>query len=123
MGKVVFSSSGTSYSMGTYKCYDLTTLSVSRLAQGKVQVNIPAAWNVESGKLVAMVNTCSGESGSESSGPVYAGINNYVESGGKVTGFVVNMGDDDSRNDASFQFVLFNMGDWDLVTAVNQRGQ
>ena len=123
MGKVVFSSSGTSYSMGTYKCYDLTTLSVSRLAQGKVQVNIPAAWNVESGKLVAMVNTCSGESGSENSGPVYAGINNYVESGGKVTGFVVNMGDDDSRNDASFQFVLFNMGDWDLVTAVDQRGQ
>ena len=122
MGKVNFSSSNTAYSMGTYQCYDLTSISVTRLSQGKVQVTIPTAWNVESGKLVAMVNACSDEGGSDDAGPVYAGISKYVETSGKVTGFVVNLGDDSSRNDSSFQFVLFNIGDWDLVTGVSARG-
>ena len=122
MGKVNFSSSNTAYSMGTYQCYDLTSISVTRLSQGKVQVTIPTAWDVESGKLVAMVNACSDESGSDDAGPVYAGISKYVETSGKVTGFVVNLGDDSSRNDSSFQFVLFNIGDWDLITGVSARG-
>ena len=122
MGKVNFSWSDSAYSMGTYQCYDLTDIFVTRLSQGKVQVTIPTAWNVESGKLVAMVNACSDGSDSDDAGPVYAGISKYVETSGKVTGFVVNLGDDSSRNDSSFQFVLFNIGDWDLVTGVSARG-
>ena len=122
MGKVNFSWSDSAYSMGTYQCYDLSDIFVTRLSQGKVQVTIPTAWNVESGKLVAMVNACSDGGDSDDAGPVYAGISKYVETSGKVTGFVVNLGDDSSRNDSSFQFVLFNIGDWDLVTGVSARG-
>ena len=120
MGKVVWSNSD--YSLGTYITYDLSTITIEKVATGKVRVNIPADWNVESGKLVALVNAISDEDGVSGNGPMYAGISSYENTNSKVTSFVVNLADDSSRNNGSFQFVLFNMGDWDLVTKFKQRG-
>lgn len=111
MGVVTGTSSGASFSYQTFE-NNANTLSVTRVAAGKYQVTIPSAWNIESGHLFAMVTGMSPESGT---GPLYAGVDSIITQNGQDIGFVINTGDDSSRNDGSVVFMLYNKGDWEKI--------
>ena len=105
MGYVTGSNSGASI---TYKTFDLSkNLSVSRIGEGKYQINFPDDWFNSVNDVIALVTglgTVYGESK-----PLKASVN----SRGK-TYIIVDCSDDSSRNDGSFMFILYNMNDWFL---------
>ena len=110
MGLITGTSSGATIS---YRTFDLNvnTLAVSRTAAGVYQVTIPTAWNIQSDRLRVMA-TAQGTGGT---GVLYAGVKSIETSNGVVTGFTLETGDDDSRNDGKVQFMLFNQGDWEMI--------
>ena len=95
------------------KTFDGRTFTCSRIDKGIYQVNIPTAWNIASGQLFVMATALSDIAGGGN--PLYAGVREYKESSNVVTGFVVQCGDDASRNDGDVQFMLYNKGDWDTI--------
>lgn len=117
-GKIVFNSSNNSISL-TATTFDGSTLTATRNGEGEYQVSIPSSWRIVSGKLFAMVNPMSEISGG--SNPLYGGIKNYIStydsehSENIQTGFVIQLGDDTSRNDGDVQFMLFNSGDFEQL--------
>lgn len=100
-------------SMAVNKTYDGTEMSCERLSEGVYQVNIPSSWNIASGELFAMVTALGTADGNDH--PLYASIKEYIDNDGVQIGFVIQCGDDDSRNDGTIQFMLYNKGDWNLI--------
>ena len=74
--------------------------------------NIPASWNIETGELIVMATTLYDIGNSTNSNPYYAGVHNIESANGIVTSFTLQCGDDDSRNDGTIQFMIFNKMDW-----------
>lgn len=105
MGRV----SGSSMS---YKSFDGSTLTATNLGTGLYKVSIPSAWNVEAGELIVMATALYDIGNSTNDNPCYAGVHNIEAENGVVTSFTLQCGDDDSRNDGTIQFMVFNKMDW-----------
>lgn len=105
MGRV----SGSSMS---YKSFDGSTLTATSLGTGLYKVNIPSAWNIEAGELIVMATALYDIGNSTNDNPCYAGVHNIEAKNGVVTSFTLQCGDDDSRNDGTIQFMVFNKMDW-----------
>lgn len=110
-GTVQYGSNG--LEMTVNKTYDGRTMSCERLGTGVYKVSIPLEWNVASGELFAMVTALGTTYGSEY--PIYASVKEYVEVDGVQSGFVIQCGDDPTRNDGTVQFMLYNKADWNLI--------
>lgn len=90
-------SSGASIS---YKSFDDTTLSVSRLDVGKYRVYVPTAWGLMTDSYIVMMTGYGG-------GLMKASLLTR-----STTYFDVEVSDDESRNDGSFMFQIINLNDW-----------
>ena len=90
-------SSGASIS---YKSFDDTTLSVSRLGVGKYRVYVPTAWELMTDSYIVMMTGYGG-------GLMKASLLTR-----STTYFDVEVSDDESRNDGSFMFQIINLNDW-----------
>ena len=90
-------SSGASIS---YKSFDDTTLSVSRLDVGKYRVYVPTAWGLMTDSYIVMMTGYGG-------GLMKASLLTR-----STTYFDVEVSDDTSRNDGSFMFQIINLNDW-----------
>lgn len=90
-------SSGASIS---YKSFDDTTLSVSRLDVGKYRVYVPTAWGLMTDSYIVMMTGYGG-------GLMKASLLTR-----STTYFDVEVSDDASRNDGSFMFQIINLNDW-----------
>ena len=90
-------SSGASIS---YKSFDDTTLSVSRLDVGKYRVYVPMAWGLMTDSYIVMMTGYGG-------GLMKASLLTR-----STTYFDVEVSDDESRNDGSFMFQIINLNDW-----------
>lgn len=102
-GIVTGTTSGASVS---YKTFDNTTMSVSRLGEGYYRLNFPSAWGLTSGNYIVMLTGYGNVSGSNSSpnkGTVGTCGTSYVD---------IYCSDDASRNDGSFMFQIINLNDW-----------
>ena len=102
-GTVTGTSSGASIS---YKTFDDSTLSVSRLGEGRYRVNVPTNWGLIAGSYIVMT-TGKGYSLGSSSAPIKATVINL-----QPTYFDIDTSDDSSRNDGSFIFQIINLNDW-----------
>lgn len=102
-GTVTGTSSGASIS---YKTFDDSTLSVSRLGEGRYRVNVPTNWGLIAGSYIVMT-TGKGYSLGSSSAPIKATVINL-----QSTYFDIDTSDDASRNDGSFIFQIINLNDW-----------
>lgn len=89
-------SSGASIS---YKSFDDTTLSVSRLDVGKYRVYVPTAWGLMTDSYIVMMTG-------------YGGVMKASLLTRSTTYFDVAVSDDESRNDGSFMFQIINLNDW-----------
>jgi hypothetical protein len=96
-GIVYGTSSGASIS---YKSFDNGTLSVSRLDVGKYRINFPSAWGLIVGSYIVNMTGYLG-------GLMKASL---LEPGASY--FVVEVSDDESRNDGAFSFQIINLNDW-----------
>ena len=90
-------SSGASIS---YKSFDDTTLSVSRLDVGKYRITMPSAWGLVADSYMVMMT-------GYGSGLMKASL--LARS---TTYFDVEVSDDSTRNDGSFMFQIINLNDW-----------
>lgn len=102
-GTVTGTSSGASIS---YKTFDDSILSVSRLGEGRYRVNVPTNWGLIAGSYIVMT-TGKGYSLGSSSDPIKATVINL-----QSTYFDIDTSDDASRNDGSFIFQIINLNDW-----------
>ena len=102
-GIVTGTSSGASIS---YKAFDGGTLTVSRLSEGRYQINFPSAWKLIVGSYIVMLSGYGWSYGSNNS-PIKASVNTL-----NTSSFIVDTSDDASRNDGSFMFQIINMNDW-----------
>ena len=102
-GTVTGTSSGASIS---YKTFDDSILSVSRLGEGRYRVNVPTNWGLIAGSYIVMT-TGKGYSLGSSSAPIKATVINL-----QSTYFDIDTSDDVSRNDGSFIFQIINLNDW-----------
>lgn len=102
-GTVTGTSSGASIS---YKTFDDSILSVSRLGEGRYRVNVPTNWGLIAGSYIVMT-TGKGYSLGSSSTPIKATVINL-----QSTYFDIDTSDDASRNDGSFIFQIINLNDW-----------
>ena len=96
----------------SYKSFDGSTLTATSLGTGLYKVNIPSAWNIEAGELIVMATALYDIGNSTNDNPCYAGVHNIEAENGVVTSFTLQCGDDDSRNDGTIQFMVFNKMDW-----------
>lgn len=102
-GIVTGTTSGASVS---YKTFDNTTMSVSRLGEGYYRLNFSSAWGLTSGNYIVMLTGYGNVSGSNSApnkGTVGTCGTSYVD---------IYCSDDASRNDGSFMFQIINLNDW-----------
>lgn len=97
MGIVTGSASGVSAS---YKCFDRSTLSVSRSDVGTYRVDVPSSWGLQPGKYLVLATGYG------------SGIMKATLLSTSATSFTVEVSDDASKNDGSFQFVIINLNDW-----------
>ena len=102
-GTVTGTSSGASIS---YKTFDDSILSVSRLGEGRYRVYVPTNWGLIAGSYIVMT-TGKGYSLGSSSAPIKATVINL-----QSTYFDIDTSDDASRNDGSFIFQIINLNDW-----------
>ena len=102
-GTVTGTSSGASIS---YKTFDDSILSVSRLGEGRYRVNVPTNWGLIAGSYIVMT-TGKGYSLGSSSAPIKATVINL-----QSTYFDIDTSDDSARNDGSFIFQIINLNDW-----------
>ena len=98
---------GTSASASiTYKTFDNTTMSVSRLGTGKYKISYSSTWGLSLSK--AMINlTGYGYAADHSSAPIKASVYGVYS-----TYMYVNTSDDAYNNDGSFFFQIINTNDW-----------
>lgn len=103
MGMVTGTNSGASMS---YKTFDGSTMGVSRLAEGQYQLSFSGSWFNSGNDCMAML-TGYGFSYGGGTAPIKPTI-----TGKGTTYLTVHTSDDDTRNDGSFMFMIFNMNDW-----------
>lgn len=103
MGTVTGSSTGASIS---YRTFDGTTMSVSRLAEGQYQLTFSSSWFNSGDDCMAMLTGVGFAAGGGTS-PIKPTI-----TGKGTTYLTVHTSDDASRNDGSFMFMIFNINDW-----------
>lgn len=102
-GIVTGTTSGASVS---YKTFDNTTMSVSRLGEGYYRLYFPSAWGLTSGNYIVLLTGYGNVSGSNSAP-------NKATVGTCGTSYVdIYCSDDASRNDGSFMFQITNLNDW-----------
>lgn len=102
-GTVTGSSSGASIS---YKTFDGTTLSVSRLGEGIYRITMPSGWFAEASHcrvILTGVGHVSGTSTAAIKATLYSRT---------TTAIVIYTSDDSTNNDGSFDFMITNGGDW-----------
>jgi hypothetical protein len=97
MGIVTGTSSGASVS---YKSFDGGELSVSRSDTGTYKVTIPSSWGLQAGSYLVLATGYG------------SGIMKATLLSTAATSFTVEVSDDSSKNDGSFQFVIINLNDW-----------
>lgn len=102
-GRVTGTSSSASI---TYKTFDNTSMSVSRIGEGKYRVYYSSLWGLSLSNAVFNL-TGYGYSWGSSSAPIKASVYGVYSSY-----FDVNVSDDASNNDGSFYFQIANMNDW-----------
>lgn len=100
MGMVTGTNSGASIS---YKTFDGSTMGVSRLAEGQYQLSFSGSWFNSGNDCMAML-TGYGFSYGGGTTPIKPTI-----TGKGTTYLTVHTSDDDTRNDGSFMFMIFNM--------------
>ena len=103
MGIVTGSNSGASI---TYKTFDRSTMSVSRIETGRYKITFDSHW-FNSANDVCVMATGLGYAIDSSSAPIKATITERA-----TTYIVVDISDDASRNDGSFMFFIHNLNDW-----------
>ena len=105
---------GVVFGTANYVTFDGSKLTGSRVETGVYRINIPDQWRVLASKLQVMVASSGVIFGGTN--PLYAGLQSIEEdANGIATSFTVQCGDDDSRNDGSVQFMLFNRADWETI--------
>lgn len=92
----------------SYKSFDGEKLSCSRTAQGQYTVTVPSVWGLKADGYMVMLTGVGYElNKNNGDAPVKATLGTRT-----ATSFTVDVSDDDSRNDGSFQFMIVNMNDW-----------
>lgn len=97
MGIVTGSASGASIN---YKSFDRESLSVSRLDTGTYKVDIPSSWGLQAGGYLVLATGYG------------SGVMKATLQSTSSTSFTVDVSDDSTRNDGSFQFLIMNLNDW-----------
>lgn len=102
-GIITGTSSGASIN---YKAFDNGTLTVSRLGEGRYQINLPSTWKLKADGYIVMT-TGYGYSHGSTSAPIKASVHDL-----NTTNFQIDTSDDSTRNDGSFMFQIINLNDW-----------
>lgn len=102
-GMVSGYSSGASIS---YKTFDGSSMSVTRLSEGRYQISFSSAWFSSASNCLVML-TGYGYSSGSSTAPIKATLTSR-----NTTSIIVDTSDDASRNDGSFMFYISNLNDW-----------
>lgn len=102
-GMVSGYSSGASIS---YKTFDGSSMSVTRLSEGRYQISFSSAWFSSASDCLVML-TGYGYSSGSSTAPIKATLTSR-----NTTSIIVDTSDDASRNDGSFMFYISNLNDW-----------
>ncbi|CDB10935.1 putative uncharacterized protein [Bacteroides sp. CAG:633] len=102
-GMVSGYSSGASIS---YKTFDGSSMSVTRLSEGRYQISFSSTWFSSASDCLVML-TGYGYSSGSSTAPIKATLTSR-----NTTSIIVDTSDDSSRNDGSFMFYISNLNDW-----------
>ena len=102
-GMVSGYSSGASIS---YKTFDGSSMSVTRLSEGRYQISFSSTWFSSASNCLVML-TGYGYSSGSSTAPIKATLTSR-----NTTSIIVDTSDDASRNDGSFMFYISNLNDW-----------
>lgn len=102
-GMVSGYSSGASIS---YKTFDGSSMSVTRLSEGRYQISFSSTWFSSASDCLVML-TGYGYSSGSSTAPIKATLTRR-----NTTSIIVDTSDDASRNDGSFMFYISNLNDW-----------
>lgn len=97
------------YSRGasiSYKTFDGSSMSVTRLSEGRYQISFSSAWFSSASDCLVML-TGYGYSSGSSTAPIKATLTSR-----NTTSIIVDTSDDASRNDGSFMFYISNLNDW-----------
>ena len=95
----IVTQSGSSVSI-KYNTYDNSILNVDHNGTGQYKISFPTSWGLEAGSYQVMLT---GYNGSLRKATLNKPTNSSFE---------VQVSDDASENDGSFQFQIFNMNDW-----------
>lgn len=91
-----------------YRTFDGRTLSCQRPSQGRYCVYFPSEWNLSADDYIVMLTGYGYVlENSNNSSPVKATLTEKT-----LSYFVVDISDDESRNDGSFQFQIINIKDF-----------
>ena len=82
------------------RSFDDGKLSVSRIGEGQYVVYFPSNWKLEVGEYLVMLTGYGG------------GLMKATLQSKTTSSFTVEVSDDESRNDGSFQFQITNLNDW-----------
>ncbi len=102
-GMVSGYSSGASIS---YKTFDGSSMSVTRLSEGRYRISFSSTWFSSASDCLVML-TGYGYSSGSSTAPIKATLTSR-----NTTSIIVDTSDDASRNDGSFMFYISNLNDW-----------
>lgn len=102
-GMVSGYSSGVSIS---YKTFDGSSMSVTRLSEGRYKISFSSTWFSSASDCLVML-TGYGYSSGSSTAPIKATLTSR-----NTTSIIVDTSDDASRNDGSFMFYISNLNDW-----------
>ncbi len=104
MGMVTGTGSGASIK---YKTFDGTTMNVTRISEGQYNVTHSSMWFADAAndRLVMLTGKGGAVGGREA--PIKATYEHYSSSL-----FKVYTSDDETENDGSFQFMIFNLSEW-----------
>lgn len=108
-GTIKGTSSGATVEFTTF---DGSVLSVSKTSVGMYNLSIPTSWGIKSGKLYAMA-TGLGSTIDVVKNPLYASVYSFYLTAGVISTVSFQCGDNESRNDGSIQFMLFNKADFE----------
>lgn len=103
-GTVIGNSESASFER--YKTFDGTSMSVSRLQQGRYKITFSGNWFSDANNILIMA-TGLGYSYESSKAPIKATVTERT-----VSSVTIDTSDDDTRNDGSFMFLISNIADW-----------
>lgn len=89
--------------------FDGSTLTTSRIQQGRYRVNFPSSWFEAASDYLVMLSPV-GYAADNATGPIKATLTSA-----QMGFFIVDTSDDATRNDGSFSFQITNLKDWDYT--------